>query len=267
MDAKLYYRPNPFRIHCFKQDLGRLSAPRQSVITIEDDGSLLDEDQGQNTIFTNSRLSIDLFDQPSPGRIEMLDDSTTFPESPPKLVQPLCDTPSHQIYRGAEDDNCYRVLSHATDLIATSAFESPSIDISVPRTISADRFLPAYIKPLRKQIAEEDIEYLKQKGALTIPDPELRNALLEGFIEYVYCYMPMVDLQTFVEIISQGDGQNGQLSLLLFHAVMFAGSAFIDMRHLSKAGYVTRRAARAALFRKVRVRQVGHKISSLLIRI
>lgn len=113
--------------------------------------------------------------------------------------------------------------------------------------------LPAYIKPLPASITEEDIDYLDRKGALTVPDIQFRNILLRNFVEFVYGPLPVVDLRELLDIIEQGDGQNGQISLLLFQAVMFAGAASVDMEYIKAAGYQTRRAARLALFQKVRV--------------
>jgi hypothetical protein len=55
-------------------------------------------------------------------------------------------------------------------------------------------------------------------------------------------------LQTIVE----NDGIH-RLSLLLFQAVMFAGTAFIDLKHLQAAGYPNRKAARKVFFQRARL--------------
>jgi hypothetical protein len=98
-----------------------------------------------------------------------------------------------------------------------------------------------------------DIDYLLAKGALSFPPVPVRNALLRSYIEFVHPYMPLVELHQFLGIVDQGDGQNGRVSLLLFQAVMFAGTAFVDMESLLRAGYATRKAARKAYFQKARV--------------
>ncbi|KAJ9668549.1 hypothetical protein H2201_001191 [Coniosporium apollinis] len=113
--------------------------------------------------------------------------------------------------------------------------------------------LPLYIKPLPARIGSDEITYLEKKGALTIPNNALRNELLRAYIEFVHPYMPLLDLHEFIEIVDKGDGSDGKLSLILFQAVMFAGSAFIDMRHLRKAGYLTRKEARKDFFLKTRL--------------
>lgn len=112
--------------------------------------------------------------------------------------------------------------------------------------------LPAYIKPLPVRFGLDDVIYLQNKGALAIPDQELRNELLRSYAEYVHPFMPLLDWYKFVRIIDQNDGVQS-VSLLLFQAVMFAGIATVEIRLLKAAGYSTRREARRAFFNKTRL--------------
>lgn len=112
--------------------------------------------------------------------------------------------------------------------------------------------LPAYIKPLPARFAPDDIAYLQNKGALSIPDTELRDQLLRCYAEFVHPYMPLLDMHRFVATIDRNDGQDG-ISLLLFQAVMFASIATVDMRYLKAAGYESRRTARREFFNKTRL--------------
>lgn len=111
---------------------------------------------------------------------------------------------------------------------------------------------PRFLKPLPSRIAPEDVEYLKLKGALTIPEESLRNELLRAYVKWVYSSLPVLDLHSFLEAVATND-PDANLSLLLFQAVMFAGTAFVDIRHLKAAGYNTRREARKAFFHNARV--------------
>uniref|UniRef100_A0A0D2YKG4 Xylanolytic transcriptional activator regulatory domain-containing protein n=1 Tax=Fusarium oxysporum (strain Fo5176) TaxID=660025 RepID=A0A0D2YKG4_FUSOF len=61
-----------------------------------------------------------------------------------------------------------------------------------------------------------------------------------------------MDLNNFLSIINTRDGQNGQTSLFLYQAVMFAASAFIVMKYLREGGYTTRKAACKSFFQKTR---------------
>lgn len=141
------------------------------------------------------------------------------------------------------------VLGYSPISAATRRTYLPPI---VPKQTPAAS-LPLYIKPLPARIGSDEITYLEKKGALTIPNNALRNELLRAYIEFVHPYMPLLDLHEFIEIVDKGDGSDGKLSLILFQSVMFAGSAFIDMRHLRKAGYLTRKEARKDFFLKTRV--------------
>lgn len=119
-------------------------------------------------------------------------------------------------------------------------------------------FLPDYIRGLPQRLMSEDIDYLAAKGALTIPELELRNELLKSYIHYVHAYMPLLDLEEFLHIIARNDGIH-RMSLLLFQAVMFAGTAFIDLKHLQAAGFQTRKAARKVFFQRARVRRTSSR--------
>ncbi|KAJ6140077.1 hypothetical protein N7471_006563 [Penicillium samsonianum] len=126
------------------------------------------------------------------------------------------------------------------------------LDPNFGNTRSTSGFLPDYIRGLPARLQKEDIDYLAVKGALTIPDVALRNELLKSYIHYVHTYMPLLDLEEFLENIVQNDGIH-RISLLLFQAVMFAGVAFIDMKHLQAAGYQTRKVARKVFFQRARL--------------
>ncbi|KAH8733446.1 fungal-specific transcription factor domain-containing protein [Ilyonectria robusta] len=113
--------------------------------------------------------------------------------------------------------------------------------------------LPAFLRPLPTKIAAEDVKYLHIKGALSLPTLPLQNALLQAYVEFVHPYMPLMDLNHFLGTINTRDGRNGQTSLFLYQAVMFAASAFVDMKYLREGGYTTRKAARKSFFQKTRL--------------
>jgi hypothetical protein len=124
---------------------------------------------------------------------------------------------------------------------------------NMPSRMSPAADLPLYIKPLPAKIGPDEIAYLDRKGALTVPKSTLRSEMLRAYVNYVHPYMPLLDLHDFLTIIDQPDGSLGKVSLILFQAVMFAGSAFVDMQYLRAAGYVTRKEARRDFFQKTRV--------------
>ncbi|KAL4890595.1 fungal-specific transcription factor domain-containing protein [Aspergillus ambiguus] len=133
------------------------------------------------------------------------------------------------------------------NLIATA---HELLDPPLPRSICSS-VLPAYIEDL-PYLPFEDIQYLAAKDVFKFPDATLRNELLKTFVHNVYPYIPLLDLRTFLQAIACNDG-NIRVSLLLFHAVMFSSTAFIEPEHLHRAGYTSRKAARQEFYQKCRV--------------
>lgn len=66
--------------------------------------------------------------------------------------------------------------------------------------------------------------------------------------------MPVLNLAEFLQMLEHEDGSYGRVSLQLFQAVMFAGSAFVDLSYLRKAGFSSRREAHKNFFHRARVR-------------
>ncbi|EGO61284.1 hypothetical protein NEUTE1DRAFT_120290 [Neurospora tetrasperma FGSC 2508] len=128
-------------------------------------------------------------------------------------------------------------------------FLQPNLQPKPNRTVSPN--LPNFFKPLPPKDAV-DVQYMMAKGAFTIPSPEVQNAMLKAYIEYVHPYMPLLELRQFLTAI-HSNGQSGQISLVLYQAVMFAGSNFVDQKYLDAAGLGSRRNARKELFMRTRV--------------
>lgn len=85
--------------------------------------------------------------------------------------------------------------------------------------------LPQFIKPTPPRIPTEDLEFLSKKGALQLPEETLRNELLKAYFKFVHPFMPLLDRKEFMEITMGVDTTRKKIGLLLFQAVMFAGSA------------------------------------------
>ncbi|KAF8416411.1 fungal-specific transcription factor domain-containing protein [Tirmania nivea] len=113
--------------------------------------------------------------------------------------------------------------------------------------------LPHFIKPTPARIPIEDLEFLAKKGALQLPEENLRNEILKAHFKFVHPFMPLLDRKEFMEITMGLDTSGRKIGLLLFQAVMFTGSAFINLDLLRAAGYPTRKAARKDFFTKARL--------------
>lgn len=109
-----------------------------------------------------------------------------------------------------------------------------------------------FLKPLPSWVSPQDVEFLRFRGALSIPDTELRNELLRCYVRWVHSFMPVLDLQEFLRCIAENDPR-GNISLLLFQTVMFVGTAFVDFKYLQAAGYETRKSARNAFYTRLKV--------------
>ena len=112
---------------------------------------------------------------------------------------------------------------------------------------------PRFLKPLPSRISAEDLEFLRFRGALAIPESGLRTELLRCYIKWVHSFLPVLNLQEFLRCVALNDPE-GNISLLLFQAVMFVATAFVDLKHLQAAGYTTRKSARNAFYTRLRVR-------------
>ncbi|KAL4801949.1 fungal-specific transcription factor domain-containing protein [Aspergillus unguis] len=111
---------------------------------------------------------------------------------------------------------------------------------------------PRFLKPLPSRVSAEDLEFLRFRGALAIPESGLRTELLRCYIKWVHSFLPVLNLQDFLRCIAENDPE-GDISLLLFQAVMFVATAFVDLKHLQAAGYTTRKSARNAFYTRLRL--------------
>lgn len=102
-------------------------------------------------------------------------------------------------------------------------------------------------------LATEDMAFLQSKGALSLPSINFQNALLLSFFEFVYPYLPIINIDEFLHCVGQGDGTAGQISLLLFQAILFAGISHVEMEHICEAGFRTRKLAYKTFFQRVLV--------------
>ncbi|KAI1449893.1 fungal-specific transcription factor domain-containing protein [Annulohypoxylon stygium] len=141
---------------------------------------------------------------------------------------------------------------NSSSAAATGALRTAQFLNSLEEPDAASQ-LPAFIRPLPSKIAPEDVTYLHTKGALSLPGPSLQNALLTAYVEYVHPYMPLIELHDFLGMINARDGLYGQISLFLYQSIMFAATAFVDVKYLKDAGYASRKVARREFFSKARL--------------
>lgn len=110
--------------------------------------------------------------------------------------------------------------------------------------------LPSFIKPLPPTIDPEDLQFLIRKGALTVPEVDLRAEIFKSYLFTVYPFMPILSLESLVDPAQMPEGGR-KMSLLLFQAVMFAGLSSLNKDLVQQTGYMTLKQARKGFFNKV----------------
>jgi hypothetical protein len=137
-----------------------------------------------------------------------------------------------------------------------------------PEQTHTDNLLP-FIKPLPESVTSDDRKYLYANGALRLPPAHLRSEIIRCYIAYHYPYMPLLDVSTLLQCISDIPSEDSpQISILLLQAVMFAGVSFTQISDLQRAGYHSHRDARKAFYEKVRVgsttfRSLRHRLTEI----
>lgn len=115
--------------------------------------------------------------------------------------------------------------------------------------------LPPYLQPLRRDLAATDVDYIRSKGALSVPNVRLRNAIIRCYAEYMHPYIPLLDVEELLQIADPGIDASmiPKYSLLLFQCVMFAAVAFVDEALVKDEGYADLKMARNAFYQKSKV--------------
>ncbi|KAJ5157390.1 uncharacterized protein N7482_008490 [Penicillium canariense] len=122
-----------------------------------------------------------------------------------------------------------------------------------PAGFSPLALLPAFINPLPIMMSQDTVECLRLNGVLCLPSIRLQSALLQTFVETVLPSLPIIEWQGFLNSIHDGNGGHGSISLLLYLAVMFSATTFVDVEHLLEAGYSSRREAHEAFFQRTQL--------------
>ncbi|KAI5456876.1 fungal-specific transcription factor domain-containing protein [Mariannaea sp. PMI_226] len=128
----------------------------------------------------------------------------------------------------------------------------PSLCISHPDR-SAKYPLPTFFHPLPSTLSTDDIEFLVIKRAVELPSLSLREPLLRAYIDHVHPYMPILNLHELVDTIKDDDGIKRKMSLLLYMAVMFSATFFVEFEHIYQSGYATRRAISQDFYNRTRL--------------
>lgn len=112
--------------------------------------------------------------------------------------------------------------------------------------------LPPFVERPRRSPDPERVNFLHSQGAFDAPTLALQHALIEAYIEFSYPYMPIISLQAFLDLVNNNShSQEGvrKINILLYQAILFAGSAFVrtDLLEQENPNFSSRRLARGEL--------------------
>ena len=112
---------------------------------------------------------------------------------------------------------------------------------------------PDFIKSGSAHLETHEIQYLRAKGALLMPNEEFRRELLRAFIQRVYYVLPILNIFEFLSAIISDDGRQ-PISLLLFQAVMLSAIPYVSLDRLVAEGFCSRKQAQEVFLQRVTVR-------------
>lgn len=114
--------------------------------------------------------------------------------------------------------------------------------------------LPAFIKmPLLPNPGY--VTFLQSQDVFALPPIPIQWELVKSFVEYIYPRMPLLDLESFLNCLNCLDGSSGQINLVLYSAILFAGSTHVDEEVVSRYGYSDRKLLRKELYKRTQVRR------------
>lgn len=114
--------------------------------------------------------------------------------------------------------------------------------------------LPTFIKRNATKLPTADASFLYQHVVLTLPSASLQCALLPAYIKFVQPEFPVLDLPEFLHKFTSKGQSVGQLTLMLYYAVLFASTAYVQIHFLHQSGFASRASARESFNDKIRVR-------------
>ncbi|KAJ3550360.1 hypothetical protein NM208_g5 [Fusarium decemcellulare] len=93
--------------------------------------------------------------------------------------------------------------------------------------------------------------FLQSQDVFDLPNVTIQCALIASFVEYIYPRMPLVDLENFLSCVGSPNGSRGKVSLVLYYAVLFAGSTHVELEDIYNHGYSDRKLLRRELYKRL----------------
>lgn len=142
------------------------------------------------------------------------------------------------------------LLSMIADLVKEPSLKQAATPIVAARHVHLD--LPSHIAQPPLTISDAVVRFLQDTGAFDLPCLSTQKLLLEAFFDFVQPALPVTSYRQYEDVF---DVQHGGISLLLYVAMLFAGSLYADQVQLSLDGYTDRWELMQDLFEKAKVCQ------------
>lgn len=149
---------------------------------------------------------------------------------------------------------------HGEETVATHQRQPGTTDDSAARLENSSHILnlyseelPSFVRPVATVPHSPLYVFLRSKGVLSAPPLPLRKALWLAYLRTVHPSLPVLQVRHVSTILFGNEGSQPKFSLLLFHAIMFAGMHTVDMSYLIDAGYSSRKACIHECFEIVKV--------------
>lgn len=98
--------------------------------------------------------------------------------------------------------------------------------------------LPGYVRWNDGQFSAEQMRELLAVGAPSLPSPQIVHELVQNYLDWVHPQLPLLDLDKFLSTLSASNQASAdRVSLLLLHAVLFAGALYTVDNCLPELGF------------------------------
>ncbi|KIV88647.1 hypothetical protein PV10_08311 [Exophiala mesophila] len=118
-----------------------------------------------------------------------------------------------------------------------------NIHYKVPQTLDDQ---PRDVPQDDLDLKQEEIHLLQQKGAFSLPPPDIQRELLDAYFSWLHPLQPIIDKQQFLCAF-----ESGQAPMILLQALLFAGTTCCDEIVILKY-WPSRRSAQADQYKRTR---------------
>jgi hypothetical protein len=145
-----------------------------------------------------------------------------------RLELKMKDLPLDETGRTEKDGHPSSMKNDFEAALAELPQRSQTMPHEVVNSTQGEATLPDFVVWDSEQFSAGQLKRLSANDAMSLPESRILDSLLESYINSVHPQMPFLDVSRFLFAISS-DGQCSQISLLLLHAVLFAGALYIDI--------------------------------------